>query len=178
MLFFKKHKKNENQVANDAQEIIRKANFKALQILDNSNIFSKGLRKEMKESVDRLSHTLLDAYKQTIEEEKDRNIKTIKDVSSQVRQELVKEINDFKEILHKETVGFQALFGQELKAEYDKVKQELDLYKVTELKNIDVNIYEIVVKATKECLGKTLDIQGQQEIIMQCLEESKKEGQF
>jgi hypothetical protein len=178
LLNLKKTKKIENQEAFDAQEIIRKANYRALQILENSNIFSKGLRKEMKESVDKLSSTLLDTYKQTIEEEKNRNIKTIEDVSYQVRQELVKEINDFKEILHKETVDSQEMVEGELKTEYDKVKQELDLYKKAELKKIDAKIYEIVVKTTKECVGKTLDVQSHQEIILQCLEDCKKEGFF
>jgi len=173
-----KNEEQETQETNEVQEIIRNANYKALQILENSNIFSKSLRKEMKESLDKLSYKLLCTYKEAIEEEKTRNIKAIEDASSQVRQELVKEINDFKEILHKETAGSWESVESELKTEYDKIKQELNLYKEAELKKIDAKIYEIVVKATKECVGKTLDTQSNQDIIIQCLEDSKKEGFF
>jgi F0F1-type ATP synthase membrane subunit b/b' len=178
MNLFKKQNKNADQEAADAQNIIRKANYRALQILEGSNIFSKGLRKDMKQSVDKLSHTLLDTYKQTIEEEKARNIKTIEDVSGQVRQELVKEIYDFKEALHKETLGSQELVESKLNSEYEKVKRELALYKENEIKKIDAKIYEIVVKAVRESVGKTLDVQDHQEIILKCLEDSKKEGLY
>lgn len=181
MLFFNEPNKNEKQeekAAKASQEIILKANYKALQILENSNIFSKGLRKEMNQSVDKLSHTLLDTYKEAIEEEKSRNIKTIEDVSNQVRRELTKEITDFKEFLHKKTVGSQEFLESELKKEYDEVKQEVATYKEIELKKIDTSIYEIVVKAVKESVGKTLDTQAHQDIIIQCLEDSKKEGLF
>jgi len=178
MLFFNKPKKNPEQENYDAQDIIRKANYRALQILEGSNIFSKGLRKDMKQSIDKLSHTLLDTYKQTIEEEKERNIKTIEDVSGQVRQELVKEIYDFKETLHKETLGSRELVETKLNEEYEKIKRELTLYKESEMKKIDNKIYEIVIRAVKESVGKTLDVQDHQEIIMKSLEDSKREGLF
>jgi predicted small metal-binding protein len=178
MPFFKKQNKNIENEASDAQDIIRKANYRALQILEGSNIFSKSLRKDMKHSVDQLSQTLLDTYKQVIEEEKERNIKTIEDVSGQVRQELVKEIYDFKEALHKETIGSKEMIDAKISSEYEKIQRELAMYKDSEMKKIDAKIYEIVVKAVKDAVGKTIDAQEHQDIILQSLQNSKKGGLF
>jgi hypothetical protein len=184
-MFWKKEPVKQNNTVNIdadytamAAEIVKRANLKALQILENSNIFSRNLRKDMESSIDHLSNTLLDTYKQAVEEEKQRNIEKIADISEEVRDELVEHVGEFKSALEQETIKTQELIKEKTDTAYQDVMKQLDEYKASEFRKIDEKIYEILVTAVKKSVGKTINTQAHAEIILESLDEAKKEGVF
>jgi len=169
--------------------IIKNAHVKALQILENSAIFNKDLRREVEnslehltnkhmETLDNLSLELEQSYDRAVNEQKDKDIHSLESASETMKSEILEEVKDFKDTLHKETLASQDLVEQKVKEEYEKIRKEIEDYKNLEIKKVDENMYSIVQEAVKKILNKGIDLDTHEQLVIESLEEAKKEGVF
>ncbi len=182
-----------SEILNEAHlaslDIIRGAHKKALRTLENSSVFNKSLRNDVEESVETLVHKHLssledlskqmeETYRKAANLQKDQDISTLQDATENMQKEILGEVTDFKETIRQETFATQEKVRQEFKQEYEKLKKELDEYKANELKLIDESMFRIVSIAAKKIIGKSLDADTKEELILESLEQAKKEGVF
>lgn len=178
-----------NEARMSSLGILRNAHKKALNTLENSSIFNKSLRREVEESVERLVHKHLSSiedlskemeeiYRKTAQTQKERNISTLQDATETMQKEILEGVSDFKETLRQETIETQEMVRAEIKQEYDKLKKELDDYRTDELKKIDEDMMKIVTIAAQKIIGKSLDTDTREDLVIQSLEQAKKEGVF
>jgi exonuclease VII large subunit len=181
------------QMINDARmasmHIIKDAHLKALRTLENSSVFNKDLKREVETSIDHLtnkhltsldslSRELEESYKKAVTEQKDKDITTIESASESMKSEILREVEEFKQTLQKETFESQEMVEQKVSEEYEKVKSQIEDYKNVEIKKIDENMFSIVLIASKKIFGRTLDLDTHEQIVIDSLEEAKKEGVF
>ena len=187
--YYKKALKVLEEARLSSLKIVRDANEKALHTLEGSNVFNQNLSSEMEgslkdmsqrqiDTLEALSNDLFRTYEQAINTEKQKNIDTIHSASETLKEEILNEVGEFKATLHKETVDSQNLVEQELKKEYDSIRQELQKYKEEQYKKIDSMIYDVTILAAKKVIGKSLDLDNQQDLVLESLEEAKKQGVF
>jgi hypothetical protein len=79
---------------------------------------------------------------------------------------------DFKEILEKETLGSQKIVGEKIEGRYQEVRKEIENYRSTELLRVREDIYKIVENAIELAIGKSLDRQTHEDLVMEALREA------
>ena len=117
-------------------------------------------------------------YKNTLETLKINNLKLLQSIINDIKTQAQTNVEDFKEILEKETVKSQQLVGEKIDEEYQTLHKELEIYKAKRLKQIDDSVYEILQNVSKKVLGKSIKLNDQEELVLDSLAEAKKEGLF
>jgi len=87
-------------------------------------------------------------------------------------------IGKFQKVLEEEAKHFRVSAEEHFHTWQKQAVQEIDVYKQASLKKIESSIYQIITLISKEVMGRALNLEGQQELVMRALEEAKKEGFF
>ena len=127
-------------------------------------------------TLDELSKALFSEYKRQVEEEKRKNIETLSNVSHDIENELVNEVKDFKNLLQKETIEKEKEVETRINADYSTIEKEMNEYRQRKLAKIDENIYEILADLSKQILGKALNLEDHQNLVLKILEDIKSQG--
>ena len=177
----------EEKMLKKSDNILEEAREKAVKIVDNANLFDESTKKifdqELKrtsesqiKTLEKLSYDYLFAFQKELIALKENNIKMMGNVSKDIENSVVAELNDFKEILKKETYDSQKIVQTKIEEAYKVVQKEIEDYKGTQLKKVEVQIYDIIQNVSKIVLGKTLSLQEHEQLVIDALEKAKKEG--
>lgn len=173
----------------ESQELVRAGADKAQEIISGAQLFNKELRRDFEASLnqimkkqlgsfEQMSRQVLDTYKKSIDDEKRLNQEALLSGTNEIKEEIMSEIKTFEENLHKETLGSQEMVEQKIKQEYEKLEQELKDYKEQQMRKIDNNLYKVLANATEKIIEEAVDLRDKENIVMNCLEEAKREGMF
>ena len=179
----KKNKLYQKDAVRHSQEIISHANEKAKQIISEAQVFSDevrqgsdkliaSLKESQREELKKAADRLFEEYKAALEEVYKENINIFRNISKDIEEKAGFEIRDFKEILEKETIESQKIVGEKIETEYHDVQKEIQEYKNRELLKVQKSIYGIVHNAIELAIGKSLDRQTQEELVMEALKEA------
>ncbi len=174
---------------NTSLKVMQDAQAKAQQILADSTSFSVAsknvLSKDLQDvaskqlsTFDTVSSQLLSEYKSALETQEKKNISTLEGMSTELKGELLHEVDEFKDILHRETIESQQMVDQKISSEFKKLEEEINAYKARQLHNIDDKVYKILAQISKDVFGKVLTIEDHQDIILKALEKAKEQGIF
>lgn len=161
-----------------AQKTLKDASFfnESSQILLNQQL--KDMSDKQVSSLDVVSKQLLETYKKSVETEESKNIETLANVSKDLKDELLHEVDEFKEILHRETIESQQMVDQKVAAEFKKVEDEINAYKSRQLKKIDDTVYKILAVVSKDIFGRVLSLEDHQDLVLKSLEKAKDQSIF
>ncbi|MGD8744567.1 MAG: hypothetical protein PVJ52_03170 [Candidatus Woesebacteria bacterium] len=173
----------------ESLRILNTSHEKARQVLSNSKSLTEDSKKILDQKLEQLSQkytqdmenvsrSLSEAFRSALEAEKDRGVSEIHEVSEELKKELVEEVGDFKDVLHKETVEAERGIRDEIVGDFEQMKKELETYKKERTESINRNMYELLAKISKDVLGKTLTIDEHEELVLQAIKDAKKEGTF
>lgn len=165
-------------------DLIYQSNQKAQKLLEDTQAFNQAtkvlLEKELKNvadrqlnSLDSTSKGLLEMYKKVIAEEEGKNIETLEGFTKELRSELVSEVDEFKDLLHRETIESQQMVEQKVNAEFKKAIDEISAFKAKRLKKVDDNIFRILVLVSKDVFGKMLSMEEHQQLVLEALKKAK-----
>jgi len=183
----KETEKHKNNSQDEASRIIENARKKATQIIADTNILNDSLQKQFDEQIRNLSSDqtksfeeeavrLLQDYKKSLGEIKDKSIKTVSNISKDIEITTESELKDFKEIIKEETYASQKIVEKKLEESFEQAKQQIEAYKKNEFKKIDDKIYEIINRTSEIVLGSSLPIHEHEKLILAALEKAKEEG--
>ncbi len=136
--------------------LIEDARDRAVKIITSAQVSAESQRKEVKKELDKISAEQLRELQ-----------RTLANVSEGIQSSAVKEIDEFKQALEIEAVGAQ-------RAVADKAEK----YKDEQLAKVDRQIWEIIKTVAKEVTGKTVTPEDHKELVMQALQEAKKQHVF
>lgn len=153
--------------------IIEQANLRAAQTLEETNTFSQTAKHELEAKLSQASAQLLTDYERALEEVKEEDIKTLKNISKTIESNTLDEVADFKEILEKETVAAQKIVEQKIEQAYADVEQEIKAYREDKRKKIDEAVYTIVRQVSEEILGKSVSLADHEKLVIDALEQAK-----
>lgn len=172
-----------------AEEVIRKAIDRAERIILDAEIVKTDFLKKVEENLERVgeegvrelkvdSEGFDQKYKDLFEGMKAEYLKHANNTLTSVEKITDEELEDFRKSLRSETVGSQEIINKKVSEEFEKVNQEIQEYKKNQIGNIDKEISTLVAKISKEVLGKTLTPSEHEKIIIDSLENAKKDGLF
>ncbi|MBI2031788.1 MAG: hypothetical protein HYT08_04215 [Candidatus Levybacteria bacterium] len=172
---------------NKAESIINEAVQKAQEIIAGSNIVNTQSKKALDEAFETLlkhqtgyfekaSQDFLQVYKNELEALKQKNIEILKNTSKSIEEDTVKEVQDFDNVLEQETVASQKIIQEKIEKDYSKVQKEVEQYKNEMLGKVDAQISKLIQDVSKKVIGKSLSLQEHEQLIIDALEEAKKNG--
>ncbi len=165
-----------------AISIIKESNIHADEILKDASFLSEESRLYLKRRLDevsaeqtaeleKVSQEMLAAYTSALKEEQKRSVDTFKQLSIDLEKEVSKELDDFTNVLHTETIESEKLVQDKLNAEYQDLKEEM-------LRKLENDMNTILAQVSKEVIGKSIDLETQQSLVIDALERAKKEHVF
>lgn len=155
-----------------AQEIIKQTEVFSREASESSNEILAELRRSQKEQLERAANSLFEEYKEELENVYRENINLFKNISKSIEEKADLEIKDFKEILEKETLESQKIVGEKIENRYQEVQAELEAYRVSELQKLKDNIYRITEQALILAVGRSLDQETHEALVMDALKEA------
>jgi len=175
------------QMHKKADEIIEEARQKGNNILSQAHsnydkeesAFRESLRASYANQIkdfEKVSQDFLKTYQNELDLIKIQTIQVLKNISKDIEKHTLLEINDFKDILKKETFASQKIVEQKIEKDYEEAKKGVDAYKAEKLKIIDNDIYKILQTVSMLVLGRTLSQQDHENLIIDALNLAKKEG--
>ena len=166
-------------------DIIEEATQKAQQIITQSQSLNNSSRKMLDEALETLikqqtshfekaSQDFLQVYKKELNFLRENTVEIAKTTSKAIEADTLKEVDDYEQILQKETIGSQKIVEEKIEEDYAKTQKEVSAYKVEMLKKIDEEIYAILESVSKEAIGKSIPLAQHEQLIIDALEKAKK----
>ncbi len=178
-----------NQARQEAQHILLKANERAAELLRNADFVKSGAEKEIEqalrkfsqEEINRLTETyqqLTGSYRVMAEEANRSYLKSMEVASQQLFKDSQESTGQFRSLLQEEITRFHTAIDQRLSGWLSGAQQEIDTYKKARLHQVDDAIFRILYIVSEQVLGKAIDIEKHQVLVMHALEGAKREGFF
>lgn len=169
-----------------AYEIIQDANKKAFEILKNAasvtdkskSVLEKELEEVYKKQVEDLgitSNELLDDYQKLLQDAKKDSLNMVKNISKSIEMSALSEVQDFKEVLRQETLASQKVVAEKIEQEYNQIEEDVKEYKAQKLKEVEDSIYSLLKRVSEETIGKSLNLEQHEELVLEALEKAKRE---
>jgi len=157
----------ERKARQQALRIIEDARNKAISILQQVTIDTQRQKELLDSQVGEITQQQLKEYKQYLQK-----------VSKEIEKGVEAQAKDYQKILEIETVGAEKVVAAKIEEGYIKAEKDVEVYKQKLMDKAREEIVVIIAEASQELLGKTRTIDDQTELIMQALEEAKKQHVF
>ncbi len=172
-----------NQARQKAHEIIMAASVQARQAVAETKLFqeqasdvsseiSNTLQSIQKEELQKTSEGLRIEYSRAFDELLKEYINMFKSISKDIEVQATLEIKDFKNILRRETLESQKIVGEKIDKLYADTSNEVEDYKKQEIQKIQDNIYKITENAVQLAIGKSIDLDKHEDLILEALKEA------
>ncbi|NMB69640.1 hypothetical protein GYA27_00350 [candidate division WWE3 bacterium] len=167
-------------------KIVEDANKRAQVLLGDVQLVTDDVRRDLNDQLQALADKhiqvlsstndeFISSFKKALGDESQKTTDVLEQTTTIVRDALLSEVDQFKDILRKETFETEEQLKNRIQDEYAAVRDELDEYKKSKLASIDAKIYEIVYEVASNVTGKSLDVDSHQAVVIQFLEQAKKE---
>lgn len=185
----RKESEIEEEAHRKAGVILQEAREKATKIIEDitfsqdqiKSSFEEHLKEALAKSAGRLeaiSEEFLKSYQNTLTNLRDTNIKIISNISKDIVYSTRLELEDFKEILKKQTIDSQKIVEEKIEQDYQTAGKAVETYKTERLKKLDSEIYKIIQNVSYEILGKTLSLQDHEQLVIDALETARGKGKL
>lgn len=174
---------------NRANDILETAADKAKQTLMETQFVKADISKELSKALQEVSEATVQKfkdqsgefdkqYRNLLEQMKQEYAANARGTISLLDKAVTKEIEDFRKILKDETVTSQEVLNKDVTEAFDQAKKEIENYKREKMKEADTHINQVLDQILAEVLHKTLTTQDHQALVMQALEQARREGVF
>lgn len=130
--------------------------------------------KQYEESMQKLSQDVMVDYQQVWKQLKQINSNNFVTITKEIEKSALSEVEDFKNVLHTETIASQKIVQDKIDASYNQVQKELEEYKAAQLKVVDNQIQTLIEKTTSLVLGKAMSLSDHQALVQTSLKEAKR----
>jgi len=159
-------------------EIIQDASTRAGKILGDANL----LGRDMSSKLDAKAQEVADDTEEFLTESAEILHKVSRETlltASKENKEVLREVSgDFKKEMSIELASFRESLENSLKDSQQKLSEELSHYKQERKKMLDREVRDVVQRAAKAIIGKSLNLEDSSEYVFKVLEDAKNEGIF
>lgn len=165
-----------------AEEIVEEASKRAGKTLAESVYLKTELSKHLETSL----KDSLQAHLDTLRQESEQLDKDYREVLKQAEkkaletteEEVQKDIKSLREVITQEILDSHTQIQQTTNKEMDQIKNQMESYKKEQLQIVDAQVNSIIQKVAKDVIGKTLSVSEHEDLVLEALDEAKKEGVF
>ncbi|HVZ67679.1 MAG TPA: hypothetical protein VG917_05480 [Patescibacteria group bacterium] len=171
----------------DYAEIISAADQKAEEIVkqtskitsDSNTAFEKTIETLLKNQYDELNKKASEiekGYEKEMQEANENNIKVFSNITKEVLDYTNSQFAEYKKTLEAMTIDARKLAETKANEEFKKMEADIEAYKKERIEKIDNNIFNLLLSVSKIAIGKSLTVNDQKNLILEALEQAKKEG--
>lgn len=117
-------------------------------------------------------------YQKQLNETKADSIKQVNNISNNIGKDAVLVLKQLTEDFQNEISSFRKIASGKINVFYQQTEKEIKEYKDEKLEEIDDKINAVIRQAAEEVIGKSLDTESHQELVLDALEKAKKEKFF
>lgn len=100
------------------------------------------------------------------------------EIAIEFKNEAVVELARFKKELEEKIVAVEGATEKVLADEYEEVKKEIERYRTSKMTQIDSLAREILTDVTRKVIGKSIDLRAHEDLIINALEDAKRQNIF
>lgn len=112
-----------------------------------------------------------DAYGEEIQ-------KIASEIAIEFKNEALLELARFKKEVEEQIVTLESAAEKVLAAEFDEARREIEKYRISKVTQIDIKAKEVLTDVTKKVLGKSIDLRAHEDLVIQALEDAKRQNLF
>ncbi len=160
-----------------AEHIIDHARDKALSIVEEAKVQTHltTLSETQEVTMEKTSQKIITMYESLMNNLKNDTINLFKNISNNLQNTATHEVSDFREILEKETLTTQKVVSEKIEKEYEEAQKQIQEYKKSQLQKVDADMYDLIQEVTQLVFKKQLSSQNQADLVIEALEEAKKD---
>ncbi len=159
------------------------------QFLENTEKQIESLQNRFKESLENIiskdslmientSNNIIKYYQDTINSlTANYNLNSQK-LTENLNLELKKRIEELTKIVGQQSEESKKIFNSELQKDLVLIKKDLANYSKGKFAEVDAKVYQIISETAKNTVGKVINMVDHQELVMQALDEAKKDKFF
>jgi exonuclease VII large subunit len=166
------------QAQNKSLEIIAESEQKAEQIINQADFFSGISQDEISKQLQKASQEQIQAYSRLMQELRGEIGKMFETVSADIQNNTLDQVEKFRKDVSAKTLETENMLGGEMKQEYQKVSLAIESYKENMMKKIDETTYSIVKQVTESVLHRGSSAADHEHLVIQALEEAKRQHVF
>ncbi len=102
----------------------------------------------------------------------------MRDVSEDMKEEVVAEFEEFTDSLEKSTFDSEKLVEEQTRKEYEELRHKMKEYERNKLEKIDSNMLRIIARVSKQVIGDALSMEKHADLVMKSLQEAQEESLF
>ena len=139
-----------------AEKLLEESRLKAQKIVTDAEIFTDEARSNFNDEL----------------------IKTLANISKNISDEALRDIDAFRKAMFVETVRAKELIGRRVEAQFEQVESQVQAYKRQRLEKADEEVTKMLAEISRKVLAKALSQDEHRELVIQALEEAKKKHVF
>lgn len=171
----------------DYQEIIETANEKAKSIILEANHVNKNSSNNIESSIEEMinnqkklleesSLSLSSKYQERVDKVNNQNIELLTNMYKGIEKHANESFEKYKEVIQQQTFEAETIAQTRIKDEYNKLDREMQERKKEMIEKLNNDIFKILFNISKTVIGKSLDFTDHEELILNALDQAKKEG--
>lgn len=186
------HEKAEALLENARKEslrIVEEAGKKADELLGQTQAAKETLQTQLAHAIEefsqketqahgRMAEDLIASYRIMIESGKQQYNAMVEAVIKEMAGDAGRSIKQFEESLKDQTMHYEGALKQQIQDGFMSAQKEISDYKRESLRHVEDAIYHILNLVAKSVLGKALNLEDQQDLVIHALREAKEQGFF
>ena len=96
----------------------------------------------------------------------------------EITEEAQRDLATFREAIKQGTIGSQSHMDQAMREEFEEAKKQIEEYRQAQFKKVDASIDGVMDKVVREVLGRAIPLSEHEKLIIEALEEAKREALF
>jgi hypothetical protein len=154
----------EKKARTEAIQLVKEARQKAAEIIGEAKVNAEKWQQVMDEEMEKLTNAQLGEYKENLQK-----------ISNDIELGVQSGAEDLKKALEQETVGVEKTMVKKIEAKLAETETEVEKYKQERMAEIDQKAAIILEKVIKKVFTKAVKTSDHEALIIQELEEAKKE---
>lgn len=157
--------------------------------LENSEKQIEALQNRFRESLENIiskdslmvestSNNIIKYYQDTINSLTANYNLNAQKLTESLNTELKKKIEELTAIVDKQSEESKKIFNSEIQKDLVLIKKDLANYSKEKFQEVDAKVYQIISETAKNTVGKVINMVDHQELVMQALDEAKKDKFF
>lgn len=134
--------------------------------------------KAVSDHLQKITTSVLSNYQETLRKTAEADLNVFRTSTNDLEKAAKDEVESFKSLLEKETIGTQRDVAQKIQEVYAAAQDEIKTYRAERLAEIDNHIGEIILSVSQRVIGKALSLEDHRDLVISSLEKAKKEGFF
>lgn len=177
----------EDKAQGDYQKLLQAANKKAEEIilqaieLKHESVASlqnsqDTMIQNQTEALKQISEDLFSKQQEEVNKINEENIKILINIYKDIEESAKSDFANYKKIVEEQTFQAEKIAEARINQEYQKLESEIAELKRKKLEELNNNINNMLLKISKEVVGKSLDISDHEDLVIKALDKAKKEG--